>query len=69
MPGPVSCVFVNDDSVIRKLISQNGGLQIWNWMTAILGASLVEKVGRRPLWLATFGGMLAANIPFGACSA
>lgn len=49
--------------------AQNGGLQIFNWLTAILGASLVDRVGRRPLWLFTFSGMLAVNIPFGVCSA
>lgn len=30
---------------------------------------LVERLGRRALWLTSFGGMLAVNVPFGACSA
>ncbi|WWC59833.1 uncharacterized protein I303_102395 [Kwoniella dejecticola CBS 10117] len=47
----------------------NGGLQIFNWLTSVTGAMLVERLGRRFLWLASFGGMLAVNIPFGACSA
>ncbi|KIR97093.1 hypothetical protein L804_05755 [Cryptococcus deuterogattii 2001/935-1] len=47
----------------------NGGLQIFNWLTSVTGAMLVERLGRRALWLTSFGGMLAVNIPFGACSA
>jgi hypothetical protein len=41
----------------------NGGMQIWNFMIAALGAYLVERVGRRALWLASFIGMALANIP------
>ncbi|KII95906.1 hypothetical protein PLICRDRAFT_150906 [Plicaturopsis crispa FD-325 SS-3] len=47
----------------------NGGLQIWNYITSVTGAMLAERLGRRKLWLISFGGMLLVNIPFGACSA
>ncbi|OXG33120.1 hexose transporter protein [Cryptococcus neoformans Bt120] len=47
----------------------NGGLQVFNWLTSVSGAMLVERLGRRALWLTSFGGMLAVNVPFGACSA
>jgi hypothetical protein len=29
----------------------NGGMQIWNLILAGLGASMVEKLGRRKIWL------------------
>ncbi|WVF67416.1 hypothetical protein IAT40_002172 [Kwoniella sp. CBS 6097] len=51
-----------------KSATQQTGI-IWNWITSLTGVALVERVGRRGLWLASFGGMLIANIPFGACSA
>ncbi|KAJ4298141.1 hypothetical protein N0V90_006040 [Kalmusia sp. IMI 367209] len=47
----------------------NGGMQIWNFLCALLGAYLVERIGRRPLWLASFIGMIAANIPLTISSA
>ncbi|GFZ44381.1 hypothetical protein JCM24511_02103 [Saitozyma sp. JCM 24511] len=40
----------------------NGGLSIWSWWFAILGASLVERAGRRTLFLASIGGMLACFV-------
>ncbi|GME45931.1 hexose transporter [Neofusicoccum parvum] len=47
----------------------NGGLQIWNLLCAAAGALLADRVGRRPLWLASFGGMLLANVPLTVASA
>ena len=41
----------------------NGGLQIWNFLCALVGALLVERLGRRTLWLVSFIGMIAANVP------
>ena len=35
----------------------NGLLQLWNVITAYGGALSVDKVGRRPLWLTSAGGM------------
>lgn len=51
----------------QTLIS--GCLQIWNIGLAILGASLVEKVGRRPLFLTSFAIMFASYIIILVCSA
>jgi MFS family permease len=36
----------------------NGGLQIWNLFCAMTGAFLVDKLGRRPLFLISHVGML-----------
>ncbi|KAM0753494.1 hexose transport-related protein [Meredithblackwellia eburnea MCA 4105] len=36
----------------------NGGLAIWSWICALTGASLVEKFGRRPLFITSMAGML-----------
>jgi len=44
-------------------------MQIWNLCCAIFGAILVGKVGRRPVWIASFAGMILANIPLIATSA
>ncbi|KAK7043853.1 hypothetical protein VNI00_008018 [Paramarasmius palmivorus] len=38
----------------------NGGLSVFNYLMAILGAVCVDSVGRRPLWLLSTSGMLAA---------
>ncbi|OCF38449.1 hypothetical protein I317_07783 [Kwoniella heveanensis CBS 569] len=40
----------------------NGGLQVVNWATSILGASLAESAGRRKIWLSSWGVMLVANV-------
>lgn len=40
----------------------NGGLAIWNWFVSLTGASLVERFGRRPLFITSFCGMLASFI-------
>lgn len=47
----------------------NGGLQIWNWLLAVFGALLVEKLGRRPLWLTSTAGLLVNLVIVTACSA
>ncbi|KAK8230310.1 general substrate transporter [Phyllosticta capitalensis] len=41
----------------------NGGMQIWNLLCSITGVILAERLGRRPLWLISFVGMLCANVP------
>lgn len=40
----------------------NGGLAIFNWICALFGASLVERFGRRPLFLFSLAGQLFAFI-------
>lgn len=47
----------------------NGGLQIWNFFCALTGALLVDRVGRRALWLYSFVGMIACNVPLTIASA
>jgi MFS family permease len=38
----------------------NLGLQIWNAILALVGATAAERYGRRPLWLTSAIGMLFA---------
>lgn len=40
----------------------NGGLSIWNWACSLLGAGLVERFGRRALFLFSLVGMLCSFI-------
>lgn len=47
----------------------NGGMSIWNLLWAIFGIILADKIGRRPLWLASFIGMAMANVPLTISSA
>ncbi|KAH7042072.1 hypothetical protein B0J12DRAFT_762143 [Macrophomina phaseolina] len=47
----------------------NGGMHIWNFACALAGALLADRVGRRPLWLISFVGMIAANVPLVVASA
>jgi MFS family permease len=47
----------------------NGGLQIFNWLAAIGGSLLCERLGRRFLWLTSAIGMLVSFIIITACSA
>ncbi|ETS76492.1 hypothetical protein PFICI_11879 [Pestalotiopsis fici W106-1] len=47
----------------------NGFLQIWNLACALMGAFNVDRVGRRPLFLAAIGSMLIAYIHITALSA
>ncbi|GAA6029367.1 hypothetical protein JCM8097_003640 [Rhodosporidiobolus ruineniae] len=45
-----------------KQLGINGGMQIWNLILAATGASLVEKAGRRNVWLIGTAGMLVSYI-------
>ncbi|TXT04906.1 hypothetical protein VHUM_03989 [Vanrija humicola] len=47
----------------------NGGLQIFNLFAAVFGSLMVERVGRRKMWLTSACGMLASYIVITACSA
>lgn len=47
----------------------NGGMAIWNLICAATGAFLADRIGRRRLWLASFIGMILANIPVTITSA
>jgi len=47
----------------------NGGLQIWNFLCSIVGVILASKIGRRPLWLLSYIGMICANVPLTVASA
>lgn len=47
----------------------NGILQIVSWVAAITGGLLVDRVGRRPLWLFSITGMMISYISWTACSA
>lgn len=55
------------DPVSQALI--NLGLQIWNAILALAGATAAEKYGRRPLWLTSAIGMLFAFCIITALSA
>jgi MFS family permease len=35
----------------------NGGLSVWSWFCAMGGAFLVDRIGRRKLFLISFAGM------------
>lgn len=47
----------------------NGGMAIWNLICSVAGALLADRVGRRPLWLISFIGMIFANVPLTISSA
>lgn len=47
----------------------NGGMSIWNLLWAIAGVALADKIGRRPLWMLSFTGMVFANVPLTISSA
>lgn len=47
----------------------NGFLQVWNLICSLIGAFNVDRVGRRPLFLAAIGSMLVAYILITALSA
>ncbi|WWD20487.1 hypothetical protein CI109_104963 [Kwoniella shandongensis] len=40
----------------------NGGLAIWNWFISMAGAGLVERFGRRPLFLTSIIGMFCSFV-------
>ncbi|WWC72350.1 uncharacterized protein I206_106312 [Kwoniella pini CBS 10737] len=46
----------------------NGVLQVYNLATAYLGALLVDKLGRRPLWLISVAGMTASYTLWTICN-
>jgi len=48
-------VGITDSAQIAAI---NGGLSVWNWIASIAGACLVERVGRRPIWLTSTAAML-----------
>lgn len=65
--GVISYYFspILDSVGIRTVNEQtgiNGGMQIWNFLCALTGAILSDRIGRRPLWLLSFSGMLVANV-------
>lgn len=47
----------------NKKTGINGGMTIWNLLCSILGAYLVDCIGCRPLWLASFAGIAIVNVP------
>lgn len=47
----------------------NGILQIVSWIAAIVGSMLVDRVGRRSLWLFSIAGMLVSYTAWTVCSA
>ncbi|KAH8660091.1 general substrate transporter [Xylariales sp. PMI_506] len=47
----------------------NGGLNILNFIASMLGATLVDKTGRRKLWMSSFIGMIVIFVPFIALNA
>ncbi|RVD82109.1 uncharacterized protein DFL_006543 [Arthrobotrys flagrans] len=60
-----------DQVGIHKEVDQNlinGCLQIWNMIVAGTMAFMVDRFGRRPLFLASTGGMLACFIAWTICS-
>ncbi|KAI4723771.1 MFS sugar transporter-like protein [Aureobasidium sp. EXF-10728] len=72
--GVISYYFspILDSVGIKDTTSQtgiNGGLQIWNFLCSIMGVVLASKIGRRPLWLISYVGMICANVPLTVASA
>ncbi|EON95622.1 putative sugar transporter protein [Phaeoacremonium minimum UCRPA7] len=47
----------------------NGGLNIINLISSIIGAILADRIGRRKLWLTSYIGMIVIFVPFIALSA
>lgn len=47
----------------------NGGMSVWNLLCSLAGAFLADRIGRRPLWLISFVGMICANVPLTISSA
>lgn len=53
----------------REITAFNLGLSVWNWGCASLGASLVDRVGRRALWVYGTFSFFAWYTMFMICSA
>ena len=53
----------------RTQLIINGCLSIWGFGIAVIFASLIDKAGRRRLWLAGMSGMLLSYIIWTICSA
>jgi MFS family permease len=47
----------------------NGCLALWNLIVATTVAQYVDRIGRRPLWLISTGGMLCSYVLITALSA
>ncbi|KAH8898804.1 general substrate transporter [Thozetella sp. PMI_491] len=47
----------------------NGGLNIANLLSSLVGAVLADRIGRRKLWMVSFVGMITIFVPFIALSA
>ncbi|KAK6081348.1 hypothetical protein SCUP515_03036 [Seiridium cupressi] len=47
----------------------NGGLNILNFVSSIIGASLVDRTGRRKLWMISYIGMIIIFVPYIALNA
>jgi MFS family permease len=45
----------------------NGGMSIWNFICAGIGALMADRIGRRSLWLISFIGMIFACVPLIVC--
>lgn len=47
----------------------NGGLNIINFISSLAGAAIVDRIGRRKLWMTSYIGMILIFVPFIALSA
>ncbi|KAK9798725.1 putative General substrate transporter [Seiridium cardinale] len=47
----------------------NGGLNILNFLSSVIGASLVDRTGRRKLWMISYIGMIVIFVPYIALNA
>ncbi|GKT40262.1 lactose permease [Colletotrichum spaethianum] len=47
----------------------NGGLNIVNFISSLAGAAIVDRIGRRKLWMTSYAGMILIFVPFIALSA
>lgn len=59
----------NDPANQQRRTGINGGLNILNFFSSILGASLVDRAGRRKLWMTSYIGMIVIFVPFITLSA
>lgn len=53
----------------RTQLIINGSLSVWAFLVACFFATLVDKAGRRRLWLAGMSGMLVSYVVWTVCSA